>query len=317
MKKYTSRLRRLRVDEPSFYLPPYKVEKVLLSLSESIDWGIELLGIPNFWKHTKGKGITVAILDTGIALNHPDLKDAILDTKDFTDSLSGVYDQEGHGTHVAGIVAARNNGHGVIGVAPECKLLIGKVLGDNGFGKADAIAAGIEWAIASGADIISMSLGSNAPFPIIQKAIEKAIDKNVFVIAAAGNDGLLDNIDYPGAYEGVITVGSIDRRKQLSSFSDWGVEVDVVAPGDEITSTYPPNITATISGTSMATPFVAGVAALVLSKHRQYGGKTKLETQEQMRKHLIKTAIDLGPNGFDKGFGFGLLNPVKLAELVP
>jgi len=313
MKNYQNRLRKIESQEPIFSIPGFKVEKVFTSNSQTIDWGIELVGVPNFWKYTKGQGIKVAVLDTGVAYKHPDLEGAILDMKDFTNSPSGVGDVSGHGTHCAGIIAARDNSTGVVGVAPESQLLIGKVLGDNGSGSEEMVASGIEWAIESEANIISMSLGSAYPSERIYEAIKTAIDKNIFIICAAGNSGpRLDSVDYPGAFEETIAVGSIDRRKQISNFSSRGNQVDIVAPGDEILSTYPPRGLATLSGTSMATPFVAGISALILSKHNNYSGQTPINNQKDLEDHLRRTALDLGPSGFDIDYGYGLIRPDEL-----
>ncbi|MCB0629048.1 MAG: S8 family peptidase [Saprospiraceae bacterium] len=316
MKKYENRLREIKADEPIFSIPPFKVERVYAAHSQTIDWGVELVGVPNFWRYTKGKGIKVAVLDTGVAYKHPDLEGAIFEMKDFTNSPSGVGDINGHGTHCAGIIAARDNSIGVIGVAPESDLIIGKVLNDNGYGSEETIVNGIEWAVETGANIISMSLGSPYPSVKIYDAIKAAIKAEVFVICAAGNSGPnLDTMDYPGAFDETIAVGSIDRRKKISYFSSRGKKVDIVAPGDEILSTYPPRELAKLSGTSMATPFVAGVSALMLSKHRQFEGQTQIKKQSDLEAHLRKTAIDLGPLGFDQSYGYGLIDPNKLLEL--
>ncbi|MEO0584962.1 MAG: S8 family peptidase [Bacteroidota bacterium] len=275
--------------------------------------GIELLGVPNFWKYTKGKGVKVAVLDTGVAHTHPDLKGAIIDMEDFTNSRSGISDINGHGTHCAGIIAARDNSLGVVGVAPESELLIGKVLGDDGSGSEEMVADGIYWAIKSGADIISMSLGSPYPSEKIYDAVMSAIQSGVFVICAAGNSGPdLGTVDFPGAFEETIAVGSIDRTKKVAHYSARGRQVDIVAPGDNILSTYPPRGLAKLSGTSMATPFVAGIAALILSKHKHFQGQTPITKQADMEEHLRMTALDLGPEGFDPSYGFGLINPKKL-----
>ncbi|MBQ4821519.1 S8 family peptidase [Aquimarina sp. MMG016] len=316
MKNYQNSLRNISSNEPIFSIPPFKVEQVYTANSQTIDWGVELLGVPNFWRFTKGKGVKVAVLDTGVTYTHPDLRGAICEMKDFTNSPSGVGDVNGHGTHCAGIIAARDNSTGVIGVAPESQLIIGKVLGDDGSGSEDMVANGVQWAVEKGAHIISMSLGSPYPSEKIYNAIKAAMDDGVFVICAAGNNGpSLDSVDYPGAFEETIAVGSIDRRKRISKFSSNGVQVDIVAPGDEILSTYPPRGLAKLSGTSMATPFVAGISALILSKHNEYLGQTPIKKQKDLEEHLRKTAIDLGLVGFDIKYGYGLINPEQLFSL--
>lgn len=304
---YTNRLRQLSQDEPLFYLPPYEFEQTFITLTEPIDWAKRMLNLPNFWRHSEGKGVTVAVLDTGIASQHSDLKAAIVGSEDFTNSPYGPADMVGHGTHCAGIIAARRNNSGLVGVAPACNLLVAKVLDDDGNGSANSIVEGIRWAVSCGADILSMSFGSNAHFPKIQKAIKEAIDQNVMVICAAGNDGPQEqSVDFPANYKPVIAVGAIDRRWKVRPFSARGPEVDFVAPGYKITSTYPPNNYMRMNGTSMAAPFIAGIAALIVSKHRQYGGQTPVTNQEELMAHLKATALDLGILGHDELYGYGL-----------
>ena len=287
----------------------------MLATAKTIDWGLKLLGVPPLWKETQGDGIKVGVLDTGIALEHPDLRPAILEARDFTRSPSAAYDAQGHGTHVSGIIAARRNAHGIVGVAPETKIITAKVLNDDGAGTSQDIVAGIHWAMEAGADILSMSLGSSEPDEEIHQALLLAISKGVFVITAAGNEGPeLDTVGYPAGFPEMVAVGSIDRRKRLSQFSSRGRQVDVVAPGDEITSCYPPRGYAVLNGTSMATPFVSGVVALALAKHRKMGGKTPLRTQQDLIQHLCRTSADAGPAGFDPLYGCGILDPAKLIK---
>jgi subtilisin family serine protease len=188
-----------------------------------------------------------------------------------------------------------------------------KVLNDEGSGTSADIVAGIRWAVETGADILSMSLGSPEPDEEIHQALLLAIAKGVFVITAAGNEGPeLDTVGYPAGFPEMIAVGSIDRTKKLSSFSSRGRQVDIVAPGDQITSCYPPRSYAVLSGTSMATPFVSGVVALMLAKHRKLGGKTPIETQQDMIEHRCRSSDDAGKAGFDPLYGCGVINPAKL-----
>ncbi len=295
-----------------------RVESVVVSASEAIEGGLHMLSIPPLWQETQGQGIKVAVLDTGIAYNHPDLSEAISECEDFTDSKAGPADLDGHGTHVAGIIAARKDGNGVVGVAPMAELLIGKVLGDNGTGSFEALEKGIHWAVNRKADIISLSLGSSLYDESVHKAIKKAVEKGIFVICAAGNHGQdLDAVQYPAKLPETVAVGAIDRHLNVTAYSSRGDRVDIVAPGEKVLSTYPPKIFAVLNGTSMATPFVSGVVALMLAKHRNpdYDSKTKVETQKDLIEHLRKTAIDIGPTGPDPDSGFGLINPEDLLSL--
>ena len=186
---------------PDYHLPPYRVDATFTpqSLTEIVDWGLTLLHVPLHWKQTQGEGVRVALLDTGVDESHPDLEGAIDDARDFTHSRGGPADYNGHGTHVAGIVAARQNNRGVVGVAPRSRLLIGKVLGDDGGGSSAAVAAGVDWACDQNASVISMSLGSSEPDPRLLAVIRRATSKGVFIIAAAGNAGRAEFRELPRA----------------------------------------------------------------------------------------------------------------------
>ncbi len=296
-------------------LPPFRIEAVFTTLAETIDWSLAAYHIPDHWKATRGSGVKVAVLDTGIDEAHPDLKDALDNARDFTRSRFGPIDQHGHGTHTAGTIGARQNHVGVIGVAPDCRLLIGKVLGDDGSGASATVAAGIDWACDSGADIISMSLGSPQPDDVLLAAVTRAAAKGKFIIAAAGNDGRDNSVNYPARWRDTIAVGAVDQTGHLAPFSSRGPEVDIAAPGENIFSTWLDGSYAKLSGTSMATPFVAGVVALLVSLHRDArDAKTPLRTISDLREHLSRTAVDAGPKGQDPGYGWGLINPDSLLD---
>ncbi|HIK10771.1 MAG TPA: S8 family peptidase [Oscillatoriaceae cyanobacterium M33_DOE_052] len=273
---------------------------------EWVNWGQSMLGIPKQWWETRGEGVVVAVLDTGIDQEHPALTDAIVDYMDFTGE--GKKDENGHGTHCGGIIVARDIGTGFTGVAPAAKLLVGKVLNKQGKGDAKAIAAGVNWAVEKGAHIISISFGARRSDNLLHKAIHTALAKGVFVICAAGNCGsrYQNSIDYPGRYGGVITVAAHDRDGQPMKFSSRGGEIDFIAPGESILSTYPGGQYHILSGTSMATPFVAGVAALIAAKHLQENDtQTPLENNEDLREHLMRMAAH--PGNHDSATGYGAL----------
>ena len=306
-----------------YRLPPYRVEATFapLALADIIDWGLALLNVPDHWKRTAGAGVRVALLDTGIEESHPDLADAIDESRDFTKSKSGPADRNGHGTHVAGIVAARKNNRGVVGVAPQSRLLVAKVLGDDGVGSSAAVAAGVDWACDCGAHVISMSLGSPQPDTALHAAIQRATAKGVFIITAAGNAGRAGSVNYPARWRETVAVAAVDRNGRLSRFSSRGAQVDIAAPGQDVLSTYRDGGYAKLSGTSMAAPFVAGVVALLVPLHgngsdRPCAGNadatTPLRNVNDLLEHLRRTAIDAGPVGYDPGYGWGLINPDKL-----
>lgn len=300
---------------PEFELPKYQIggrardvdELVQIAEAtatrERINWGQSILGIPDSWWQSQGKGIKVAVLDTGIDTDHPDLAEAVTDHKDFTGD--GIEDANGHGSHCAGIIGARLNNVGFVGVAPQCKLLIGKVLNNSGSGSYEWIAAGIDWAVAQGADIISMSLGGPSTEPGLHRSIHSALAEGRSIICAAGNQGSfgVNTIGYPGRYGSVITIAAHDPQGNPAGFSSRGGEIDFMAPGTQIWSTYKNGGYAELSGTSMATPFVAGMAALLLAKHRERQGSTPIVTNEDLRDHFLFMASH--PGWHDNASGYG------------
>lgn len=284
----------------------------LASADQKIPWSHETAPISakRLWEKAplRGKGIKVAVLDTGIDKQHFDLVGRIVAEKDFTNSRTGTQDVQGHGTHCAGIVGAADNDRGVVGIAPECSFLLGKVLGDSGSGSSRGIALGIRWAVDNGADVISMSLGGGAPDPETRAAIQYAVSKKVYVVAAAGNSGPRDNTtEYPGSYEECVCVGSSNIQGKISSFSSRGAPLDISAPGESILSTYPGDKLATLSGTSMATPFVAGCFATILSEFDR--AKVTRPTTVELLALVQKHAFDLPPTGRDNQSGAGIIVP--------
>lgn len=276
-----------------------------------IDWGVNVVQAPQLWLETKGEGIKVAVLDTGIDPNHPDLKPNIKKGINFTTSNPNDFvDRQGHGSHCAGIIAACDNLVGVVGVAPRAELYIAKVLGDDGTGSIDAIIKGIDWAIAQQVDVISMSLGCPAdPGAAFHNAFKRAKDAGIVVVAASGNENT--HVGWPATYEETIAVGAISQSFERAGFSNFGSELDVAAPGVDIYSTYKNGGYAKLSGTSMATPMVAGVVALVQGFLRKSGKKA---TPDQIMQAIKLGSVDLGPAGDDDNFGNGLINVFKLIK---
>jgi subtilisin len=283
-------------------------------------WNITEFDIPKAWLVTKGAGIKVAILDTGVDANHIDLRNNIAAAVDMTSEHTPI-DGNGHGTFVAGEICAYNaKGTGVWGVAPAAKLYSCKVLMSNGSGSFDSIVKGILWAISQKVDIISMSLGASAPYEPIHQALIRANAAGIILIAAAGNDGQLnagDDIGYPARYNEVIAVGSIDESKQPSQYSSSGAELDIMCPGRQIFSTWPNNKYAILSGTSMAAPYCSALCALILAKHRANpNSATPIRNTADMLAHLKKSAIDVGVPGWDANTGFGWVDPESIFKSI-
>ncbi|MBU1204728.1 MAG: S8 family peptidase [Nanoarchaeota archaeon] len=268
-----------------------------------------------------GAGVTVAVLDTGVDTDHLDLvgniKDCVTKVTHFVPDAKSCEDGHGHGTHVSGTVLANagSDGLGIYGVAPEAGLMAVKVCDKRGWCYGDDIAAGIYYAADNGANIISMSIGGDSPDSQILAAIDYAVDKGVLPVAAAGNDGPTDgSIDYPGAYVKVIAAGAIDSAENVPDWSSRGIndgdyiieerEVELGAPGVSIESTYNDGCYAYMSGTSMATPHVAGLAAKVWDTAD--GTLDGTGNAADTRSYLQSIANDIWTAGDDTATGFGL-----------
>lgn len=284
--------------------------------------GVELIQAPEIWQETKGEGITVAVLDTGCDVNHPDLKDRIIGGRNFTDDDGGdpevIQDYNGHGTHVAGTIAASENDDGIVGVAPGCHLLIVKVLNKNGAGQYDWIIKGIKYAVEQKADIISMSLGGSVDHPELHAAIQEAVSKNVLVVCAAGNEGdgeeSTDEYAYPGRYNEVVCVGAINYDRRYPDFTNSHDEIDLVAPGVEILSTHLNGQYAILSGTSMAAPHVSGALALIkVAANKRFERQL---SESELYAQLIKRTVPLGFSAKIEGNGVVYLTaPERLAKI--
>ncbi|SDT79106.1 S8 family peptidase [Actinoplanes derwentensis] len=277
-------------------------------------WDLTKIRSTDAWPRSTGAGVTVAVIDSGVDADHPDLKGNVLSGYDaITDKAGPTTDGHGHGTHVAGTIAAvTGNGVGVSGVAPDVKILPVKVLSDAGSGNMSDTAEGIVWAADNGAQVINMSLGGTTKVTAVSNAIKYARSKGVTVIAAAGNsrrDG--SPTAYPAADAGVIAVAATDSADQVGVYSNAGTYVDVAAPGSGIVSTYPSakGSYKSMSGTSMAAPHVAAVAALLKSFDAAL-------TPDQIEAALKKSAVDLGPKGADTDFGSGRIDAVAALEAV-
>lgn len=278
--------------------------------AEVLPWGIDRIDADLIWGITTGDPIKIAIVDTGIDVKHPDLIDNLkggVSTVGYTISYN---DDNGHGTHVAGITAAIDNEIGVIGVGPKIDLYAVKVLDRRGSGYLSDVIEGLDWAIQNGMQIVNMSLGTTSNVQSFYDAVKRVNQTGIVQIAAAGNSG--GAVIYPAAYPEVIAVSATDSNDNIASWSSRGPEIDLAAPGVSIYSTYKGQTYKTLSGTSMAAPHVTGTAALILS----IPAKCDLDLDEkcspaEVQQRLELTAKDLGAVGKDTLYGSGLVNAEK------
>lgn len=298
-----------------------------------LQWALPKIGVPYAWEQTQGsQDILVAVVDSGIDYNHPDLKGQIVNGLDFMAEIptgpngegspdvvdEDPMDQMGHGTHVAGIInALPNNRTGIAGIAPNVKVLNIKALSAEGWGSAFAIAQGITYAVDKGARVINLSLGSGQGSKPIELAVQYAIEKGAVVVAAAGND--YTHTGFPASYPGVIAVGATDKDDFLADFSNHDKRINVMAPGVDIMSTTPTFLTNTMSqngvdqfysvmsGTSMACPMVTAQAALILSKNPTLNAL-------QVKEIIEKSAKNIGDRRI---FGAGRIQVTEALNQVP
>jgi subtilisin len=258
----------------------------------------------------KGSGVSVALLDTGIDYSHPDLAGNYRGGYDFVFDDADPWDDSfnSHGTHVAGIVAAREDGFGVVGVAPEVDLFALKVLDGAGFGREDWLIAGIDWAVRNGVDVINLSIrGPDAQG--LRDACDRALEAGVLLVAAGGGSVAGGGpVAYPAAYASVIAVTATDLMDRPGYFAPIGEELELAAPGVDVFSTTAGGSYGFLSGTSQAAPHVAGVAALHIVSNTQDLNGDGLLDHEDVRLILQAQASDLGAAGRDDVYGFGLVN---------
>ncbi|MUK90425.1 S8 family serine peptidase [Ornithinibacillus sp. L9] len=263
--------------------------------SPSYQYGLFNTSANSAWDVARGSSSQeIAVLDTGVDYNHPDLDGKTIRGYDFVDRDYTPSDLNGHGTHVAGIAAAEtNNGTGIAGMAPNTRILAVRVLDANGSGSLANIANGIRYAADNGAEVINLSLGCACDTRALEDAVNYAWNRGSVVVAAAGNDGTSQQFQ-PASYANAIAVGAVDRNNNKASFSNWGTWVDVAAPGVDIASTYPGNRYVYLSGTSMASPYVAGQAALLTGQGR---------SNSQVRAAIQNTTDSMNGSGYYVRYG--------------
>lgn len=281
-------------------------------------WSLQRVLLDQLWQGTnKGKGVRVAVIDTGVDDKNPQLT-AVVDKaagRDYLTKGKGgdpTNDQVGHGTKVAGIIAARaRKGTGFVGLAPNATIIPIRQNDADNSGDSDSMAQAITYAVDQGADVINISQDTTKPLSgtsNLAQAVRKAIDRKVVVVASAGNDGLDGKVKntYPAAFKGVLAVASSDRNNERASFSQAGTFVGVAAPGVDIVSTVPGGGQCTDDGTSFSAPFVAGVAALLKEKHPDW-------TTAQIVTQIEQTA-ERSINGHDNYVGWGVVDPVRAVQ---
>ncbi len=286
------------------YAEPNYIIRAVLTPNDTYfpaQWGLTKIGAPQAWDITTGSNsLIIAIVDSGIDLDHPDLSGKIILGYDYVNGDWDPDDDYGHGTHVAGIAAAwTNNGQGVAGVSWGAQLMALKVLNAGGTGTYANVASAVTYAADNGAKIINLSLGGDYDSSTLRNAVSYAHNKGCVIVAATGNNN--GPVLYPAKYAEALAVAATDSADQRAWFSNYGPEVDVAAPGVGIYSTYLGGGYTYMNGTSMATPHVAGLAALVWSACPNY-------TNSQVENQIESTAVDQGAAGWDQYYGHGRID---------
>ncbi|WP_326610164.1 type VII secretion-associated serine protease mycosin [Streptomyces scopuliridis] len=292
---------------------------------EGRPWSLQRVQLDELWAQSRGKGVRVAVIDTGVDIKNPQLKDAVdvgsgknfmdKDLKDDNGNKlergkeNGTTDVVGHGTKVAGIIAARpTTGTGFVGLAPDATIIPLQQNDADGNGTAVTLARAINHAVDEEADVINISQDTAdavKPTELLQQAVDRALAKEIVIVASAGNDGLGGNVKetYPASYNGVLAVASSDRNNERAAFSQSGEFVGVAAPGVDMVSTVPGGGHCADNGTSFSAPYVAGVAALIKSKHKDW-------TRKQIVAQIQQTA-ERSIAGHDRLVGWGVVDPVR------
>jgi len=286
--------------------PALTVEDQPSPLAETIPTGVNQIKGPLAWDCSRGMGITVAILDTGIDRTHPDLSANYRDGTSFVPDEPGPEDGNGHGTHCAGTIAAAINGAGVVGVAPAASLYAVKVLSSSGSGNWSWLIAGIDWCIKHRIRVLSMSLGGPSAPSALEAMCDLAWQRGLLLLAAAGNTGATSSpgVGVPARYPNVIAVSAIDGANTIAPFSSRGPEVELCAPGVQVLSTLPGGGHGKMSGTSMACPHASGTAAVAWGGHRFSDNVT-------IRRLLARTSDSLGLPGRDDLYGYGRVDAAQ------
>lgn len=236
-----------------------------VSWERGIPWGVRQIKAPQAWGSTTGHRVHIGVIDTGADYRHPDLRQSLMRGVNFVHRGMPPYDDNGHGTHIAGTIAAANQMYGIIGVAPRALIHPVKSFDENGAAYVSDIINGIEWCVRNGMHIINMSFGMKSRSKSLLQAVTQAYQSGVTVVASSGNDAKRKSVDYPARYSQTISVGATDRLRRIAPFSNRGQFVDIYAPGEKIVSSWIKGQYHEMSGTSMATSHISGAIALLLA----------------------------------------------------
>ncbi len=276
------------------------------ALDNGMPWGVQQIKAPQAWGITTGHRVKVGVIDTGVDFHHPDLRHSLLRGINLLSRSKMPYDDNGHGTHIAGTIAAANGMHGMIGVAPRALIAPVKAFDNNGSAFVSDIILGIEWCVRNGMDVINMSFGMKNRSKALLGAVTNAYNSGVIIVASSGNDGKLRSVDYPARYPQTISVGATNKLRKVATFSNRGAHIDIYAPGEKITSAWLRGNYNEMSGTSMATSHVSGAIALLLSLYPQLTpGEIKL---------IMKRSMQPLRSGKNRRISAGELDIVKMLQ---
>lgn len=296
--------RRVHVDARGFLPATGGPPSSVLNPAQRIPWGVKAIQAPPLWRKSRGEGVRIGIVDTGVDFTHADIKPALARGVNLLNRHLPPFDDNGHGTHIAGTIAASNRLSGIRGVAPGAKLFPIKAFDREGSAYVSDIILSIHWCIAHRIDVINMSFGMSTYSPSLHQAVKLAYHRNVTIVASSGNLGKRGTIDYPARFPHTIAVGAVNRHFHVTAFSNRSRHVDLYAPGEAVYSTWPGGKYNQLNGTSMAAAHVTGVIALLLA------AKPGL-TVSRLKSALLSSAVPLRrqkSRGRKKAASPGMLN---------
>ena len=298
----------------STFLPPHEIHEIgdFSALSQATGWGLSDLNIPSLWADTKGENVTVMVIDTGFS-PHYDIYDNLIIDKAKSFIKNEVFDGNGHGTMVSGVIVAKDDVNGIVGVAPKAKVIPVKGLPDSGMlNDSRILTKCLEYALEIKPDIVNMSLGGYGRYEQrFEDILNQLWDLNIPVVCAAGNRADMP-VSYPANYEKTIGVASYKKGREISSFSPSGENIDFALPGEQITTTTLKDQYAVVSGSSFAAPFMAGVIALMISRYKTLN---RLYTVQSIVDKLKEKCIKIDGKDHHEKFGYGIIDIKELKDL--